>query len=159
MSFLIRLFILTIITNYAFAQKVDSVGFALWVSTAKADSMRIIMGDDTVIAEGRKLIYHSEKARMAAYPGDYAALNADLKSEFKYPEQTDKNLSGKIKISFIVDRDGTLYSFVILDYFDQLIAEEVIRTLKNIKKWIPGKQSGYIVRQPMKLSFWIPKKE
>lgn len=64
-----------------------------------------------------------------------------LKKEFKLPsEAIEKN--GELKISFIIDRNGSLVNIKSIQDFDFHIKEEVIRILKNSKKWKPGEQNG-----------------
>jgi len=52
----------------------------------------------------------------------------------------------KIYTLFVVEKDGSLSDIKVLGKVDAHKAEELIRILKNLPKWNPGKQNGIIVR-------------
>ena len=52
----------------------------------------------------------------------------------------------KIYTMFVVEKDGSLSDIKVLGKVDSRKAEELIRILKNLPKWNPGKQNGIIVR-------------
>jgi len=52
----------------------------------------------------------------------------------------------KIYTMFVVEKDGSLSNIKVLGKVDTRKAEELIRILKNLPKWNPGKQNGIIVR-------------
>ncbi len=142
--------------NYAFAQKVDSVYRGKrWISTAEADLLRISTTPLEVILNGKTTTTALENGRFAAYPNNYPAFNIDFKREFKYPTSFSKKTPGTVRLHFVVERDRTLTSFEITKSFHPLIDEEVVRAIKHMKKWIPAKLGGQLVRQRVDLSFWI----
>src|SRR5690606_14565870 len=69
---------------------------------------------------------------------------ADFYSFIGKNYQTPKveGLEGKVYITFIVDKDGTLTNFKILRDIGYGTGEEAIRVLMEAEKWTPGKMRG-----------------
>jgi TonB family protein len=79
--------------------------------------------------------------------GGMEALGKFLQSNLKYPASAQKaNVSGKVYIQFIVNTDGTASDFAVLKSAGYGFDEEALRVLELAPKWIPGKQSGRVVR-------------
>lgn len=159
----IILFSILVLTAYkSFAQRVDSVNYGKgWVSIAKADSLLTAFTKSTYIVDGKAFNYNSnfEAVRVATYPNNYQALSADFHSEFIYPAQLIKQLSGTVRLSFIVQKDGTLAYFEVDKSLDPLIDDEIIRTLITLKKWKPAMQGSGVVKHMILLSFLIQPRE
>ena len=78
------------------------------------------------------------------FPGGNEKLNTFI---LKNIDQTKATKSGRINVTFIVEKDGTLSNVrAIGRIFDQNAAEEAIRVIKLSPKWIPGKQDSKTVR-------------
>ena len=89
----------------------------------------------------------------------YAVAGIDVKPEF--PDGLEKlnalvnesylksgfasEIKGKVYFIFIVEKDGSLSDVKILRGV-AAEAKELIRILKSLRKWNPGKQNGTIVR-------------
>lgn len=70
-----------------------------------------------------------------------------------YPKKAQKNnTEGRVVIRFWVDIDGSLVDPEILSKSDPLLNEAALKVIKNMPKWIPGKQEGILV----KVSFVLP---
>lgn len=65
-------------------------------------------------------------------------------TNFKVPAELKG--SGKVVLSFMVEKDGSLSEFKILKDIGFGTADEVIRVLKLSPKWIPGKENNKAVR-------------
>ncbi len=92
---------------------------------------------------------------MPEYPGGIAKLMEYLANNIKYPEKARKNkVQGKVFVNFIVEKDGSISNIKILRGLGDGCNEEVIRVLKNMPKWEPGKHNG----KPVRVSFNIPVK-
>jgi len=65
-------------------------------------------------------------------------------NNFKTPEQP--NLKGKVYITFIIEKDGSLSDIKNLRDIGYGTGEEAIRVLKISPRWIPGKMNGVPVR-------------
>lgn len=68
------------------------------------------------------------------------------------PKSRQKNIQGKVVASFIIDTDGTIYNIKIMNGVAKDLAQEVVRILKAMPKWVPGMQRGKAV----KVSFTMP---
>ena len=65
--------------------------------------------------------------------------------------------TGKVKISFIIEKDGSLNTFKITRDFGFGTGSEAVRVLKMSPKWIPGKVKNRIVRSTYVLPITIKK--
>lgn len=70
-----------------------------------------------------------------------------LKNNVKYPEKAKKNgIQGTVYVSFVVEKDGNISNVKILRGIGGGCDEEVIRVMKLMPKWNPGKHKGKAVR-------------
>jgi len=88
------------------------------------------------------------------YPGGLQEMYKMLGTQVKYPEaaKNDK-VEGMVVITFVVERDGSLSSFVNENNARQDFADEVVRVLKLSPKWKPGQKDGKAVRVKYTLPF------
>ncbi len=67
----------------------------------------------------------------------------------------DAGESGNVKIRFVVDKDGKLSNFTIVESSNPLFEAEALRVLKLSPNWIPGYVEGEAVKSyrllPIKL--------
>lgn len=82
--------------------------------------------------------------------GGYQEFYAFVSKELKYPRKAlEVNISGKVFIKFVVDKDGSLTSLEIARGIGFGCDEEAIRVLGKAPKWKPAKQRGRLVKQQM----------
>lgn len=62
------------------------------------------------------------------------------------PEAIDNHVSGRVKVAFIVEKDGSLSDFQSIQDLGYGTSEELIRLLKSSEKWSPAIQNGKAVR-------------
>ncbi|MES2808953.1 MAG: energy transducer TonB [Bacteroidota bacterium] len=75
-----------------------------------------------------------------------------LQNTIRYPGVASTNgISGKVIVSFIVEKDGQLTSFKLERGQGYGLDEEAIRVLKLAKPWKPGMQNGRPVRVKLTL--------
>ena len=82
-----------------------------------------------------------------------------IQKNINYPADAAKNgIQGRVTVSFIVEKDGSLSDFVIIRSPDPSLSKEVIRVLSSMPKWKPGKNKGKIVRvqYPLPVTFKLP---
>lgn len=79
------------------------------------------------------------------FPDGLEKLNALLNESYLKGEFASE-IKGKVYSMFIVEKDGSLSNVKILRGVDAAKAKELIRILKSLPKWNPGKQNGTIVR-------------
>lgn len=90
--------------------------------------------------------------------GGDAAWKAFMQQNLHYPpEAAAKNTSGKVTLSFVVEKDGQLSNIVVEQAAGYCMDEEAYRVLKLAKAWKPGLKDGQPVRVkcPMVLSFIV----
>ena len=89
--------------------------------------------------------------------GGEKARQKYLANNIQYPAIAQKNnIEGIVYVSFIIETDGTLTDIKIIKGIGAGCDEEVVRVIKNMPKWKPGKQNGKTVRvkinMPVKFS-------
>ncbi|MFT4031742.1 MAG: M56 family metallopeptidase [Siphonobacter sp.] len=81
----------------------------------------------------------------AHFPGNDKAMYKYLANNLHYPNQAQRaNISGKVFLSFIVEKDGAISDVNITKGFG--CDAEAVRVVKNMPKWTPSKQNGVIFR-------------
>ena len=79
--------------------------------------------------------------------GDLNAYRNWFQSQLQYPaEAKEKGVKGRVIFSFVVEKDGSVSEFKVLNTPDKLLSAEVERVFKLTPKWEPGKQNGKEVR-------------
>ena len=85
--------------------------------------------------------------QMPIFEGGDAALLKYLRENLKYPDNTkDRGVQGRLVIGFIVEKDGSLTDVKVLRPVDIDLDAEVLRVVKGMSKWIPGRHNGQRVR-------------
>jgi hypothetical protein len=86
----------------------------------------------------------------AEFPGGIDPFYTFFGNEFKTPENVNtKNL--KIRISFAVEKNGSLSYIESVPAIDQTIETEIIRVLSLSPKWQPGESNGKKIRMQYSL--------
>lgn len=81
------------------------------------------------------------------FPGGTAELYKFIGDNFIYPKKCKKkNHQGKIYVSFVVAKDGSVEDVKILRGIDADLDAEALRIVKMMPKWKPGKQKGKLVK-------------
>lgn len=85
--------------------------------------------------------------QMPIFEGGDAALLKYLRENLKYPDKTkDRGVQGRMVVGFIVEKDGSLTNVKVLRAVDIALDAEVLRVIKGMPKWIPGRHNGQRVR-------------
>jgi TonB family protein len=84
------------------------------------------------------------------YPGGMPELYKFLGANFVMP-QNIKYTPGKVIVSFVVEKDGSIGEATILQSVHPLIDNEALRVVNALPKWKPGVQDGRKVRVRMNL--------
>jgi len=79
---------------------------------------------------------------MPSFPGGLSALRKFLERNLNNPGQMEEGEEVNVKIRFVVGLDGKLQSFVTVEDGGAEFNKEVIRVLKKMPDWIPGKSNG-----------------
>lgn len=81
------------------------------------------------------------------FPGGDAAMAKFLRDNLKYPAQAQQaGISGKVFLSFVVDKDGSISSVEIQKGIGFGCDEEAKRVLLKMPRWKPGRQQNMAVR-------------
>ena len=84
---------------------------------------------------------------MPAFPGGLDKLTGYLHDNIKYPIRAKElGIQGKVFLSFVIEKDGSVTDVTLLRGIGGGCDEEAIRVVKNMPKWIPGKQRNVPVR-------------
>lgn len=84
---------------------------------------------------------------IAQFPGGDAACMKWIKDHIKYPEECiEKEIQGRVQISFVVEKDGSITDAKVLRPIHPLLSEEALRVVKAMPKWAPAKVKGQTVR-------------
>ncbi len=118
-----------------------------------SDNARPISGGTYSIASIEKTEIEDETRpvfaiveQMPSFPGGEEKRIAFLARNIRYPEKAVENaIQGKVYVSFVVKRNGNLADFKVLQGIGGGCDEEVLRVVKMMPKWSPGKQDGKAV--------------
>ncbi|MGD0340541.1 MAG: energy transducer TonB [Bacteroidales bacterium] len=70
-----------------------------------------------------------------------------------YPQEAvDKKIKGKVVLSFIVEKDGSVSNVIVVKSVNPLLDNEALKTISESPKWTPGLQRG----QPVRIRYLIP---
>jgi hypothetical protein len=87
------------------------------------------------------------------YPGGMAEFYKFVGENFKISDKAYANkLQGKVYVTFIIEKDGSLTDFKILREIGYRTGEEAIRVLKQCPNWIPGKMN----EEPVRTMYSLP---
>ncbi len=76
-----------------------------------------------------------------------AEFRAWVLKNIQYPPLAEENnITGRVIIRFVIERDGTVSNFEALSSPDKLLSDEAIRVISKSPKWTPGEQRGKKVR-------------
>ena len=90
---------------------------------------------------------------MPEFPGGDLGLMKFIQKNVKYPAiAKEYNITGKVYVSFIVDRQGKVTNVKIVRGVDKNLDAEAFRVVSSLPKYKPGRQRGKAVR----VMFTIP---
>lgn len=94
------------------------------------------------------------------FPGGKDSLRAFIQRNLQYPQLArDKHIEGKVYVTFVVEKDGTITNIKVLRDIGGGCGAEAVRVVKLMPKWKPGTQRGKPVRVQYNLpiNFVMPK--
>ena len=79
--------------------------------------------------------------------GDLNTFRKWVQDNVKFPTIALENgISGRVTLSFVIEKDGRLTNIQVLQTPDRSLSEEAVRVLNKSPKWTPGKQRNQVVR-------------
>lgn len=91
---------------------------------------------------------------MPSFPGGMEGLKKFLQRNLNNPKEMEEGEMVSVKTKFVVGYDGKLKSFEIIQDGGEEFNKEVIRVLKKMPEWVPGKSNG----QNVSVYYTIPVK-
>jgi len=102
--------------------------------------------DAKVVTEDVNKVYESVETE-PAFPGGIEKFYAFLTKTIHYPAvDRENNVTGKVFVQFVVERDGSLTDIKALRGPSQTLQDEAARAVKASPHWTPGIQNGRKVR-------------
>ena len=90
---------------------------------------------------------------MPAFPGPPYALYEFLTRSIQYPKEArDKNIQGRVIVTFVVEKDGSISDARVVKSVDPLLDTEALRVVNSMHSWTPGKQNG----EPVRVKYTVP---
>lgn len=90
---------------------------------------------------------------MPEYPGGEKEMYKFIGDNIDYPRLAkETGISGRVFVSFVVERDGRVTDVQVLRGIGGGCDEEAIRVIRAMPKWSPGKQRG----KPVRVQYRMP---
>ncbi len=87
------------------------------------------------------------------YPGGINGIEKMVSKNVKYPEEARRlRISGKVILSYIIDKDGYVRQVNVIQSADSILDNEAIRVVRLMQRWIPGYKNG----KPVQVRYKIP---
>lgn len=88
----------------------------------------------------------------AKYIGGYAAMVEFINDKIQFPQDAmDMNVQGKVFLSFVVERDGSISNIKVERGVFKSIDREATRIVRSFPTWIPGESKAQKVRTRVRL--------
>ena len=101
----------------------------------------------------KKVKIFEQLEQMPSFPGGTAKLMEFINENLHYPKEAeDCCIQGKVVVSFMIERDGSITEAKVFKGLDSLLDAEAIRIVESMPKWRPGKFCG----EPVRIKYFIP---
>lgn len=91
--------------------------------------------------------------QLPEFPGGIVQFMKWLTRNLRYPPiAQSQRIQGKVVVSFIINKDGSIASPTIVQSVDPILDREALRVVKMMPRWKPGLQNG----KPCRTMFAIP---
>lgn len=131
-----------------------------------AATSKLLVGDDEAVAKGAEVAEALPQTPVDAdstvlrtveqlpeFPGGIVQFMKWLKRNLNYPNLAlSQKIQGKVVVSFIVNKDGSISSPKVEKSAHPLLDSEALRVVKMMPKWTPGMMDG----KPCRTMFAIP---
>lgn len=99
------------------------------------------------VVESNEPVSFAAVEKLPGFPGGDAAFGNYLSKNIRYPPVAkENNTQGRVILSFVVERDGSLTDIKILRDIGGGCGPEAVRVLSKSPHWTPGIQNGKAVR-------------
>lgn len=108
---------------------------------------------ESSLKQSSKVHAFTELDKQPTFQGGMSAFYTYLQKSLKYPIEAQKNnVQGRVYMSFVVEKDGSLTHVNVERSLGSGTDEEAIRVLEESPKWIPGS----VNQQPVRVKYNIP---
>ena len=91
--------------------------------------------------------------QMPKFPGGEQAMMDFVAKNVVYPQEAqEKGISGRVFVSFVVEKDGSVNEVEVKKGIGGGCDDEAVRVVKAMPKWKPGKMKG----KPVRVSYMMP---
>ena len=102
------------------------------------------VGNGDVVEEDNSIYNTAGIEVKPDFPGGIEKFYKFVGKNYQVPEE--EGLKGKVFVSFVVEKDGSLTDIKVIRDIGYGTGKEAIRVLKSCPKWNPGEQNGKKVR-------------
>lgn len=107
---------------------------------------------DQLKNEGQASEVFSSVDEAATPLGGFEAFYNTIRANLRYPAKARSgHLYGKVSVQFVVNEDGRLSDYQLLESPGQTLGDEAIRVLSLSPPWIPARKAGVAVKQALVL--------
>ncbi len=137
----------------------------LLIVNARASAQQVKKTDETVYEFSTKDITNVKIKKvdndsiyqivevMPEFPGGMEKMMDYLSKNIKYPEEAkEKGISGRVFLSFVVEKDGAVSDVKVAKGIGKECDDEAVRVVQAMPKWKPGLQKG----KPVRVSYLLP---
>ncbi|MEE1000544.1 MAG: energy transducer TonB [Bacteroidales bacterium] len=123
---------------------------ALLLSAIFLTNMAFCQEEKKVSVDDEVFVVVEEQAE---FPGGMEAMYAYIQKNLVYPEAAkEKGIEGRVFVSFIIEKDGSISNVKILRGIGGGCDEAAKEMVEKMPKWKPGKQRG----KPVRFQFTLP---
>ncbi len=153
------------IKNYFLADKNtityknSDTGLRLVATSSEIKKVKPVTGKSTISNKTNQVKGYDEVMdvveQMPAFPGGNDSLFVYLSRNIKYPVVAQENgIQGTVYLHFVVSKNGQIDKIEVLRGVNPAIDKEAIRVVRNMPRWIPGKQNN----EPVSVKYTLPMK-
>ena len=85
--------------------------------------------------------------------GDIEKFREWVLKRTNYPQiAQDNGIQGKVILTFVVEKDGSVSNVKVVKGVDKILDDEAVKSIESSPKWSPGLQRG----RPVRFRYYIP---
>ncbi|MCW0483543.1 TonB family protein [Gaoshiqia sediminis] len=120
--------------------------------TLKAGATDVAKETQALLAQDGDVVFNIVE-EMPDFPGGEVAFRQYIANHISYPDEAKmKGIAGKVYVTFVVEKDGSVGRATVVRGVDPLLDAEALKVVKEMPAWTPGKQRGEAVA----VSYTIP---
>ena len=147
------------VSDYAVGHDVEELAVTRTMSVKPGNAKgRVVEDDARLLTVVEDEIEEEEEVFLQVetdpeFPGGVEAMMKFLADNIVYPQEAkDNKIEGRVIVTFVVEKDGSISSIRVLSDIGSGCGAEVVRVLKLMPKWKPGMQKG----QPVRVQYSLP---